>query len=215
MLAATLGRTDSSGSNGSSGCFDPALLLPLVFFTLDAVTNLRLLLLWGVGPPPHVKLWPSYALLGLTCVPHLLVGAVVHFRLLAVACLPEALKAAAVSQDAILSEAILPPGSGVLVRLYSWLFAAPAWVAYPLILLLLVPGVLLLTLLCPLVVLMGCCGLGSFTGVVRYIQLLQVRVPVLLGMTERRRENIYRLAKSGTLTPKGGGPCMQVAEHGG
>jgi hypothetical protein len=182
MLAATLGSPDSRGNGGSdssSGCFDPALLLPLVFFLLDAITNLRLLLLWGVGPPAHVKLWPSYALLGLMCVPHLLVGAVVHFRLLAVACLPEALKAAAVSQDEILSEAILPPGSGVLVKIYSWLFAAPAWVAYPLILLLLVPGVLLLTLLCPLVLLMGCCGLGSFTGVVRYIQLLQVRGPFL------------------------------------
>jgi hypothetical protein len=42
-------------------------------------------------------------------------------------------------------------------------------------LLLLGPGVLLLTLLCPLVLLMACVGLGSFGGVVRYIQLLQVR----------------------------------------
>ena len=124
------------------------LMLPLVFLLLDYVTNLRLLLLWGVGPPPHVKLWPSYALLGLLCVPHVLVGAVVHFRLLAIACLPPALKVAAVSEDQLLSEDILPPGAGVVVHVYSWLFGAPAWLAYPLILLLLGPGVLLLTLLC-------------------------------------------------------------------
>lgn len=172
MLAASLAPVDSSGgSSGSSGCFSAALMLPLVFLLLDTVTNLRLLLLWGVGPPPHVKLWPSYALLGLTCVPHLLVGAVVHFRLLAVACLPPALKAASVS---LISEDILPPGAQAVVRLYSWLFAAPAWLAYPLILLLLAPGVVLLTLLCPLVLLAGLCGCGSLGGVVRYIQLLQV-----------------------------------------
>jgi hypothetical protein len=149
-------------------------MLPLVFLLLDTVFNLRLLLLWGVGPPAHLKLWPSYALLGLMCVPHVLVGAVVHFRLLAVACLPPALKAATLSEDQILSEDILPPGAGIVVKVYSWLFGAPAWLAYPLILLLLGPGVVLLTVLCPLVLLMPCCGLGRMAGVVRYIQLLQV-----------------------------------------
>lgn len=178
MLAATLApanSSDDSSGNSSSGCFSTAIMLPLVFLLLDTVFNLRLLLLWGVGPPAHVKLWPSYALLGLMCVPHVLVGAVVHFRLLAVACLPPALKAAAISEDQILSEDILPPGAGIVVKVYSWLFGAPAWLAYPLILLLLGPGVGLLTLLCPLVLLLPCCGLGKMAGVVRYIQLLQVR----------------------------------------
>jgi hypothetical protein len=178
MLAATLAPAHSGSSDdgrgSDGGCFSTALMLPLTFLFLDSVTNLRLLLLWGVGPPAHVKLWPSYALLGLMCVPHLLVGAVVHFRLLAVSCLPPALKAAAIREDQ-LSEDILPPGAGAVVKLYSWLFAAPAWLAYPVMLLLLGPGVLLLTLLCPLVLLMACVGLGSFGGVVRYIQLLQVR----------------------------------------
>lgn len=180
LLAATLAASDGgsaaagggSGSGGSSGCFSAALMLPLVFLLLDTVTNLRLLLLWGVGPPPHVKLWPSYALLGLLCVPHLLVGAVVHFRLLAVACLPPALKATSAS---LVYEEILPPGAPLIVRVYGWLFAAPAWLAYPVILVLLVPGVVLSTLLCPLVLLMAACGLGSLRGVIRYIQLLQVR----------------------------------------
>lgn len=178
MLAATLAPASSGDDvhSSSSGCFSGALMLPLVFLLLDFVTNLRLLLLWGVGPPPHVKLWPSYALLGLLCVPHMLVGAVVHFRLLAIACLPPALKAAAISEDQLLSEDILPPGAGVVVHVYSWLFGAPAWLAYPLILLLLGPGVLLLTLLCPLVLLMAGMGLGKGAGAVRYIQLLQVRM---------------------------------------
>lgn len=181
MLAATLAPAGSSDdASSSSGCFSGALMLPLVFLLLDYVTNLRLLLLWGVGPPPHVKLWPSYALLGLLCVPHVLVGAVVHFRLLAIACLPPALKAAAVSEDQLLSEDILPPGAGVVVHVYSWLFGAPAWLAYPLILLLLGPGVLLLTLLCPLVLLMAGLGLGKGAGAVRYVQLLQVRMCVVM-----------------------------------
>jgi hypothetical protein len=181
MLAVALAPVRSSsidggvdGDGSSSSCFRGALVLPLVFLLADVVTNLRLLLLWGLGPPAHVKLWPSYALLGLLCVPHVLVGAVVNFRLLAVACLPPALKAAAISEDQLLSQDILPPGARILVGVYSWLFGAPAWLAYPVILLLLAPGIVLLTLLCPLVLLAACCGLGSTAGVVRYIQLLQV-----------------------------------------
>lgn len=133
LLAATLaagpGSGDGSssgggggalGGRGSSACLNATLLLPLVFLLLDIVFNARLLLLWGVGPPPHVKLWPSYALLGLLCVPHLLVGAVLHARLLALACLPPALKAATISEQQLAARHILPPGSQVAIRCYSW-----------------------------------------------------------------------------------------------
>ncbi|KAF6265426.1 hypothetical protein COO60DRAFT_955373 [Scenedesmus sp. NREL 46B-D3] len=155
-------------SRGSSSCFNTALMLPLLVVLLDVVTDVRLLLLWGLSPP-HLKLWPSYVLLGFVCVPHALVGAVVNFRLLAAACLPPALEAASPALEAD----ILPPGALLIKLVYSWLFAAPWWAAYPLMLLLLGPGVALLAVLCPLTLLMHLVGLASHESVVRYVQLVQ------------------------------------------
>jgi hypothetical protein len=108
-------------------------------------------------------------LLALVCVPHALVGAVVNFRLLAAACLPPALEAASPALEAD----ILPPGALLIKRVYGWLFAAPWWVAYPLMLLLLGPGIALLAVLCPLTLLMHLVGLASHESVVRYVQLVQ------------------------------------------
>jgi hypothetical protein len=160
------------GGRGSAGCCGPSMLLPLVSLLLDTATNLRLLLLWGVAPL-HVKLWPSYVLLGLLCAPHLLVGVVVHIRLLAAASLPPALKAAA---PGLLHADVLPPGAGVIVALYSGLFVAPAWAAYPAILVLLAPCVALTAVLGLLTPLLAACGLASLACVQRYILLVQVRV---------------------------------------
>jgi hypothetical protein len=180
LLAAVSPGADDD-NDGTAGCFRPALLLPLVAFALDAITNARLLLLWGLGPPAHVKLWPSYVLLGFLVAPHVLVGAVVHFRLLALASLPPQLKAAA-SPAGLVATDVLPPGSAVLTRAYTALFVAPSWLAYPLILVLLLPGVLLMTLLVPLTLPLAACGLGGqgYRSVERYVQLLQVRVSMCL-----------------------------------
>jgi hypothetical protein len=146
------------------------VLLPLAFFLVDVVTDVRLLLLWNAaGPLLQVKLWPVYVLLGFVCIPHLLVGAVVHFRLLAAACLPPALKAASPG----LMTDILPPGSGLVMKVYTWLLAAPCWLAYPIILTLLLPGVVLLSMLSPLTVLMYMIGQASHESLVRYVQLMQ------------------------------------------
>lgn len=162
--SAAAGVEDSS----SSTCFNSQLLLPLAFALLDVTTDVRLLLLWGIWPH-EVKLWPSYMLLGFIVVPHVLVGAVIHFRLLAAACLPPAVQAASATVDTD----ILPPGSRAIILLYSWLFSAPWWLAYPLILLLLAPGIALLVVLCPFTLLLHAFGISSHGAVVRYVQLMQ------------------------------------------
>lgn len=156
------------GRDGSSSCFSSSLTLPLVALLLDVITDVRLVLLWGLMPV-HVKRWPAYVLLGFLCVPHVLVGAVVNFRLLAAACLPPALEAASPG----LMADILPPGALLIKRLYGQLFAAPWFVAYPLILVMLGPMIGLLSALCPLTLLIHAVGLASHESVVRYLQLVQ------------------------------------------
>eukprot|EP00878_Enallax_costatus_P013597 GHUV01014216.1.p1 GENE.GHUV01014216.1~~GHUV01014216.1.p1 ORF type:complete len:562 (+),score=138.20 GHUV01014216.1:2017-3702(+) len=163
-------RRGAGGADSSSrSCFSSELLLPLAFAVFDATTDVRLLVLWGIWWPHEVKLWPSYTLLGLILLPHILVGAVVHFRLLAAACLPPAFQAA----SATVETDILPPGSRCIILLYSWLFSAPWWLAYPLILLLLAPGIVLLAALCPLTLLLHAFGVSSHEAVVKYVQLMQ------------------------------------------
>lgn len=166
-LSPRLGGAGADGSNRS--CLSSELFLPLAFAVFDATTDVRLLVLWGIWWPHEVKLWPSYTLLGLILLPHILVGAVVHFRLLAAACLPPAVQAA----SATVETDILPPGSRCIILLYSWLFSAPWWLAYPLILLLLAPGIALLAALCPLTLLLHAFGVSSHDAVVKYVQLMQ------------------------------------------
>lgn len=161
----------SGRARGVPSCFSHELLLPLAFALVDIVTDIRLLVLWGVAPH-EVKLWPSYVLLGLVVLPHVLVGASAYFRLLAVACLPPAVQAAAAPLDAD----VLPPGSWGIIYLHSWLFSAPWWFAYPLILVLMVPGIALLSVLCPLTLLLHAFGVSSHDAVVRYVQLMQACV---------------------------------------
>lgn len=153
--------------------FEPSILLPLGVLIADVVTDGRLVMLWGWGH--DVKYWPSFALMCFMLLPHIAVGIVVHFRLLAVASLPPVLKAAS---PAMLPTTHHPPGATALIGFYGWLMQAPCCIAYPALLVLLIPSVLLLTIICPSTLLLHMVGLVSHDTAVRYLQLLQGCVAV-------------------------------------
>ncbi|KAF8066351.1 hypothetical protein HT031_002675 [Scenedesmus sp. PABB004] len=148
-----------AGQRGAGGDGLGAGALPLALAVADVVTDVRLLLLWGVSPRT-AKLWPSTALLALVLAPHLLVGAVTHFRLLAAACLPPALRNAPLAvagapAGGVLTGEALPPGSAGIVRLYGCIFGAPA------------------TALCAATLPLGALGLAAPGAVSRHLRLLR------------------------------------------
>ena len=157
-----------AGAAVSESWFQYEILLPPLVLATEITVLSWLLVIWGLYPP-HVKFWPSYVLLGFLLLPHFMVGFIVNFRLLAAACLPPALAAASPAPI----QQVMPPGARSAIACYSFLAKAPCWVAYPAMLLLLLPCVVALTVICPLTLVLHLLGLVTKASVVRYLQLLQ------------------------------------------
>lgn len=139
------------------------LLLPLAALTANAVANGRMLALWGLRPPgPHLA--PSYVLLVLLLLPSAAAAAIELLRAVATAAaLPPALRSASAAS----------PPEWVATLLCSWVMGAPWWAAYPCLLLLLGPCLVLLSVLLPLTLPLYLVGLSTHQAALRYVELLQ------------------------------------------
>ncbi len=154
-------------AHASPTWFDASALLPSATLLADVACTARLLVWWGLRS--DAQHWPSWCLLAFLLAPHLLVAVVVHSRLVAAACLPPAFKAAAPG----LRIEHQPVGANVTIAAYSWLVQAPCWVAYPAMLVLLVPGVAWVMLCGPATLLLHLLGLVDWASTQTYLTLLQ------------------------------------------
>jgi hypothetical protein len=143
--------------------FQAGLLLPPLLLAGDIACTSRLVGLWGLEP--DAQHWPSWCLLAFLLLPHVAVALILHVRLVATAVLLP-------SPDMPVS-ADQPAGASLALRGYAFLVRAPAWLAYPLLLVLLLPAAAVLTLAGPLTLLLHLLGQVSFAATRRYLALLQ------------------------------------------